>query len=101
MFKGDVEDTSGNYSVKYSGYCIELFQLIVSKLNKDRTELGLDPIEYRLYDVTQYGSFIDEKWTGAVGELVYGVGEEKNSKTKVFFQKCYSSTRDTSIDKTY
>ena len=74
VFKDNTPASFGNSSVQYSGYCIELFEVVVSQLNKYRSELGLQSIQYRLYDVTNYGSFIDDRWTGAVGELVYGVG---------------------------
>ena len=88
VFKHVAED--GN--VKYSGYCVDLFDLIVDKVNEERLQSRgqLHPVQYSMYDVAEYGKkekqdgedeSEDEKegeeegdmWTGAVGEVLYDV----------------------------
>ncbi|XP_075257792.1 uncharacterized protein LOC142349858 isoform X2 [Convolutriloba macropyga] len=63
---------------QYSGYCIDLFDLIMDKVNQQRRSDQMDPIGYSIYDVTEYGALKEgdgeggsNRWTGAVGEIVY------------------------------
>ena len=48
--------------LKYYGYCIDLLKEIMSHLK----------LKYEIYNSTGYGSLMDDNWTGAVGEVVYG-----------------------------
>ena len=67
---------------QYSGYCIDLFDLIMDKVNQQRRSDQMDPIGFSIYDVTEYGALKEgdgeggsNRWTGAVGEIVYDVSK--------------------------
>ena len=49
--------------IKFHGYCIDLVHQIMTSLN----------LTYEIYNASGYGSLMDDNWTGAVGEVVYGL----------------------------